>query len=296
MTPPLLRCLLLFAATAALAAATPSRPELESLLGGLDGAKAPANATRASVHAATLALGDRPGPEAAWWFGELRAKAAAATDPEARAFLGAQLLLDPSVPTASPLGAAPVAPAPYALDPKQGPMARLVDSQRSLEMGERPALRPAELAAAARSKEDPELADRALVLLRRVDPSLAAPLLWERLGAAKARSAALRWEEELQRLPLTHVGRGFPAKPPAAWSKPARAAWLRLVAARPALRADKDTVLGLLKGPADEQTEAAWDAVPTVFSKGDRARLEAAAQGLSDRLAPRAKDALGRLR
>ncbi len=292
----MIRSLLLLVSAALAAQSAPPRAELESRLAGWDGAKAPAAATRGAVHAATLALGAKPDATTAWWFGELRAKAAAATDPEARAFLESQLLLDPSVRTSSPLGSKPAAPAAYALDPKQGPMARLVDSQRSVEMGERPALRAAELAAAARTKEDPELADRSLVLLRRVDPAMAAPLLWERLSAAKARSAALRWEEELQRLPLAHVGRGFPSNPPAAWSKPARAAWLRVVAVRPALRADRETVLALLKGPADEQTEAAWDAVPNVFSKSDRARLEAAAQGLSERLAPRAKEALERLR
>lgn len=292
----MLRSLLLLVTAALGAQSAPPRAELEARLGALDVAKAPAPATRASVHAATLALGAKPDATTSWWFAELRAKAAASTDPEARAFLGSQLLLDPSVATVSPSGSAPVSPAPYALDPKQGPMARLVDSQRSLEMGERPSLRPAELAAAARTKEDPALADRALLLLRRVDPAMAAPLLWERLADAKARSAALRWEEELQRVPLADIGRGFPSTPPASWSKPARAAWLRVIAVRASLRADKETVLGLLKGPADEQTEAAWDAVPVVFSKADLPRLEAAAQGLSERLAPRARQALERLR
>lgn len=292
----LLRCLPFLLAAALGAQAAPSRAELESRLGGLDGSKPPAAAARTSVHAATLALGPSKGPDTAWWFDQLRARAAAATDPEMRAFLDSQLQLDPSAPIVSPAGADPVKPAPYALSPEQGPLARLVDSQRAFEMGERPALRPAELAAAARSKSDPELADRALVLLRRMEPAQAAPLLWERLGEAKARSAALRWEEELQRLPIADVGRGFPAKPPATWSKPARAAWLRVIAVRPALRADRDAVAELLKGPADELTEAAWDAVPSVFRKSDRARIEAAAQGLSERLAPRAKQALERLR
>lgn len=296
MTRLVLRCLPFLLAAALGAQAAPPRAELESRLGGLDGAKPPAAATRASVHAATLALGAAPGRDAAWWFGQLRDRAAAATDPEMRAFLDTQLQLDPSVRTVPPSGPDRVKPAPYALSPEQGPLARLVDSQRAFEMGERPALRPPELAAAARSTENPELADRALILLRRMDPAQAAPLLWERLGAARARSAALRWEEELQRLPLADVGRGFPAKPPASWSKPARAAWLRVIAVRPGLAADRDAVAELLKGPADELTEAAWDAVPNVFPKADRARVEAAAQGLSERLAPRAKQAIERLR
>ena len=296
MTLRVLPCLLLSLAAALAAGQPPARADLEARLAGLDGTKPPAAASRASVHQATLSLGAPSSADAGWWFAELRRRAAAATDPEMRAFLESQLLLDPSVRTASPLGAAPVAPAPYALSPQHGHLARLVDSQRSLEMGEKPALRPAELAAAAASKEDAELADRSLILLRRMEPATAAPLLWQRLGAAKARSAALRWEDELQRVPLADLARGFPQKPGPDWSKPARAAWLRIVATRPALRADKESVLALLKGPADELTEAAWEAVPSTFAKADRARVEAAAQDLSERLQPRAKDALERLR
>jgi hypothetical protein len=296
MTLRVLTCLLLPLAAAIAAGQPPGRADLEARLGGLDGAKPPAAAARASVHQATLALGAPSSADAGWWFAELRRRAASATHPEMRAFLESQLLLDPSVRTASPQDPAPVAPAPYAFSPQHGHLARLVDSQRSLEMGERPALRPAELAAAALSKDDPELADRSLVLLRRMEPATAAPLLWQRLGAAKARSAALRWEEELQRVPLADLARGFPSKPGPEWSKPARAAWLRIVAIRPALRADKESVLALLKGPADELTEAAWDAVPNVLGASDRARVEAAAQGLSERLQPRAKEALERLR
>lgn len=291
-----LRCLLLVLAAALGAQSLPSRAELEARLARVDGAKPPSPEVRSSVHAATLALGPARTPDVAWWFSQLRAKAVSATDAEMRAFLGTQLLLDPAVPTASPLGSAPVAPAPYALDPRHGHLARLADSQRALEMGETPSLRPAELAAAARGKQDAELADRSLVLLRRMEPASAAPLLWERLAAAKARSAALRWEEELQRVPLADLVRGFPSRPGADWSKPARAAWLRLVAARPALRADKEAVSALLAGPADEQTEAAWEAAPNVFAAADRARLEPIAQGLSERLRPKAQEALARLR
>ncbi|NBV78536.1 MAG: hypothetical protein EBR62_01545, partial [Verrucomicrobia bacterium] len=61
-------------------------------------------------------------------------------------------------------------------------------------------------------------------------------------------------------------------------------------------KADKAVLLGLLKGPANELTEAAWDAVPTVFGAADKAVLEEAAKGLSERLAPRAKAALALLK
>jgi hypothetical protein len=51
----------------------------------------------------------------------------------------------------------------------------------------------------------------------------------------------------------------------------------------------------LLKGPANELTEAAWAAVPRLFSEADRAALTEASQGLSERLAPKAKAALDAL-
>jgi hypothetical protein len=71
---------------------------------------------------------------------------------------------------------------------------------------------------------------------------------------------------------------------------------LRVVAVRPTLKVDKAVVLALLKGPANEVTEAAWDAVPTLFTAADKALLEETAQGLSERLAPRAKAALALLK
>ena len=54
-------------------------------------------------------------------------------------------------------------------------------------------------------------------------------------------------------------------------------------------------LLPLLKGPANELTEAAWAAVPRLFSEADRAALTEASQGLSERLAPKAKAALDAL-
>lgn len=278
------------------AVALGARPLPEALRDRLDGLAASKPQSRAAVQATTLALG-APGAAAAdraAWFDEIRRRAAAERDPELKAFLESQLQLDPAVPASAVRAPAPAAASPYA--PGKDSRAALADARRAIELGESPALVPAALANLAADRADAELADDALVLLRRVDPAASAPLLWQRLGSSRARSAALRWEEEIERLPLAVVGRGFPSRAPEGWSKPARAAWLRLVAIRPGLSADKAAVLGLLKGPADELTEAAWDAVPNVFAAADRAALEAAARDLSPRLAPRAKEALARLR
>ena len=57
----------------------------------------------------------------------------------------------------------------------------------------------------------------------------------------------------------------------------------------------KASFLPLLKGPANELTEAAWAAVPRLFVEADRAVLTEATQGLSERLAPKAKAALDAL-
>ena len=142
-----------------------------------------------------------------------------------------------------------------------------------------------------------DTAARAVRLLRRIDADAAAPLLWKRLTALTQRAEVKQTEDEILRLPIAQVGRGFPAyaeieKAPLA----VKGAWLRIVAVRPTLKADKVTVLALLKGPANEVTEAAWDAVPTLFTVADKAQLEAASKGLSERLAPRAKAALALLK
>lgn len=276
--------------------AAPTRDGLAATLAAFDKAEGLRAAELSAIHRATLEVGAAeraPGPLSAWWFPELRKRAEAARHPEVRFALETQLRLDPSVATASPLGSAPVQAVPY--QPGKGDLAAVVDSLRSVELGQRPALSAAQVLAFAKGP-DGELATRALHLLRRMSPDLAAPLLWEKLAAGKRRSDILALEEELLRLTPAALAKGFVAKPPEAWSRPSRAAWLRLVASRPALKADKDTVIALLKGPADELTEAAWDAVPRVFSTADRARLQDAANGLSERLAPRARQALEALR
>lgn len=283
-------------ALVASAEAAPTRDSLAATLAAFDKAQGLRAAELTAIHRATLEVGAAeraPGPLSAWWFPELRRRAEAAEHPEVKFALQTQLVLDPSAKTRPPLAPEPVKAVPYA--PGKGDLAAVVDSIRSVELGQRPALSSAQVAAFARGA-DTDLAARALYLLRRMSPDLAAPLLWEKLAAAKRRSDVLALEEEILRLPLADLPRGFVAKAPEAWSRGSRAAWLRIAASRPSLRVDKETVFGLLKGPADELTEAAWDAAPRVFSAADRARLTEASAGLSERLAPRAKQALEALR
>jgi hypothetical protein len=232
-----------------------------------------------------------PSPEAAAWFGKLRAQRAASKDAEEQAALDTAILFDPTVAATSPLGKEPLKnyPAPEVTST----LGKLAATERALDLGQKPtALSVAELTELANG-QDADFAARSLRLLRRVDASAAAPLLWKRLAVASQRSELKQIEDEIMRLPVAQVGQGFPPfteieKGPLA----AKAAWVRVIAVRPSLKADKAVILGLLKGPANELTEAAWDAVPAVFNATDKARLEEAAMGLSERLAPRAKAAL----
>jgi hypothetical protein len=292
----LLALTLLLPFGAAAQSAAPSRETLAAALAAFDQAEGRRVKELAALHRATISIGTverSPGPLSAWWFPELRKRATAAEHPEVKFGLETQLLLDLAVPTRSPLSPEPVKPVPYVAG--KGDLAAVVDSLRSVELGQKPALSAAQVQAFAKGKDE-EVATRALYLLRRMDASLAAPLLWEKLAEAKRRSDVLSLEEELLRLPPAALAKGFVASPPEAWSRGARAAWLRIAGSRPSLKVDKEAVFVLLKGPADELTEAAWDAVPRVFKPADRARLTEASQGLSERLAPRAKEALGALR
>jgi len=236
-----------------------------------------------------------PSPEAAAWFGKLRALRAASKDAEEQAALDTAILFDPAVVATSPLGKAPLKNYPAPED--SSTLGKLAATERALDLGQKPtALSVAELIELANGK-DADFAARSLRLLRRVDASAAAPLLWKRLAVASQRSELKQIEDEIMRLPVAQVGQGFPTfteieEGPLA----AKAAWVRVIAVRPSLKADKAVILGLLKGPANELTEAAWDAVPAVFNATDKARLEEAAMGLSERLAPRAKAALALLK
>ena len=177
-------------------------------------------------------------------------------------------------------------------------LGKLAATERSLDLGQKAtALSLAELSELATKSPEFDTAQRALRLLRRQDPAAAAPLLWRRLVGLSSRSQVKLVEDELMRLPIDQVGKGF--QPFSAYEKAslaAKASWWRVVAIRPTLKIGKDALLPLLKGPANELTEAAWDAVPTVCKAADRAEVEVAAKDLSERLAPRAKAALDLLR
>jgi hypothetical protein len=236
-----------------------------------------------------------PSPEAAAWFGKLRAQRAASKDAEEQSALDVALQFDPAVPPSSPLGKEPLKnyPAPEVASV----LGKLAATERALDLGQKPsALNAAELTELAKSPEG-DTATRAIRLLRRSDAGAAAPLLWKRLVTLTQRGEVKQIEDEIMRLPVAQVAQGFPAfteieKAPLS----VKGAWLRVVAVRPTLKVDKAVVLALLKGPANEVTEAAWDAVPTLFTAADKASLEEASQGLSERLAPRAKAALALLK
>lgn len=252
----------------------------------------------AQIHRTTLEVGDPARANAEVqrrWFARLREKAQATSDPEVLYFLQTELRLDPAVAAFGMLDPKPVAKVPY--HPGPGTEAALADVARSLDLGEPPRLTASQLRSVANDPQlDAALTTRALVLLRRVDPAAAAPLLWARMLSASRRSDVLYWEEQLARLPVALVG----ATPYDAKASPAaRAAWLRLAAVRPTLPVtapDRAAWVALLKGPASELTEAAWDAAPRLFGAADRAELEAIAKAAPERVAARAAVALRRLR
>jgi hypothetical protein len=228
------------------------------------------------------------------WFAAVKVARERSENPEVQAALDAVLALNPAVRPVPVYGKAPRNyPAPEGTTPET----RLAETERMLDLRgsvkDLP-LNPADLAALAKS-EDFATAQRASRLLRRVSSKDAAPILWERLAKAAQRSQVQEIEDEILRLPSSTAARTAPAAPAGA-SLASKAAWLRIVACRSGVKADKTAVLPLLKGPANELTEAAWDAVPRLFTKADLPQLEEAAKGLSERLAPRAKSALEQVR
>jgi hypothetical protein len=114
------------------------------------------------------------------------------------------------------------------------------------------------------------------------------------------RSQVQEVEDEILRLP-TSLGIKLLPVDPVEMSLAAKGAWARIVAARVNGQgktrrvAFKASILPLLKGPANELTEAAWAAVPRLFTEADRAVLTEASLGLSERLAPKVKAALDAL-
>jgi hypothetical protein len=238
-------------------------------------------------------------PEAKAWFNRVRDAAKAAQDPEVQAALGQILLLDPGYKRLLPLN--PKQPNTYEAPEGTTPETKLAQLERQLDQRrpkEEYPLTVEELVALTKH-EDFATAQRANRLLRRISPSIAAPILWERLAKSTQRSQVQEVEDEILRLPPTQAVRHLPNELAGA-SLAAKAAWARIVAVRanrfgktrPLL---KESVLPLLKGPANELTEAAWATVPRLFAEADRAALTEASQGLSERLAPKAKAALDAL-
>ena len=238
-------------------------------------------------------------PEAKAWFERVRTAAKTLEDPEGQAALRQVLLFDPSTKPRLPLN--PKQPNHYE-DPegttpetKLAQLERMLDQRRSSK--EYP-LTVEELVTLTKH-EDFATAQRANRLLRRVTATAAAPILWERLGRLSQRSQVQEVEDEILRLPVSLATKHAPTEP-AGTSLASKAAWIRIIAVRASknlkIRAAlKASLLPLLKGPANELTEAAWAAVPRLFVEADRAALTEAAQGLSERLAPKAKAALDAL-
>jgi hypothetical protein len=220
--------------------------------------------------------------EAKAFFDRLRTERAAATDVETRAALDQALAMDPAGDARSPLGKDAVrrVPAPAGTTPET----KLAELERQLDLGDSArALTAAEIIQLTESADFPT-AHRALRLLRRVDPAAAAPLLWQHLAKLTSREQVQLTEDELLRLPVKLVGASAPAAPTGALA--AKAAFLRVAAVRPAVVLSKTALLPLLRTTAaNEVSEAAWDAVPRVFTAADRAELQVAAKDLFEEAA-----------
>ena len=235
-------------------------------------------------------------PEAKAWFERVRDAAKASEDPEAKAALAQVLLLDPAYKRALPLN--PKQPNTYEAPEGTTPETKLAQLERQLDLKRSAKDSPlsVEELVALTKHEDFATAQRANRLLRRISATAAAPILWERLARLTQRSQVQEVEDEILRLPANLATKLIPVDP-TAMSLAAKGAWARIVAVRVSRAgkprfAIKAAMLPLLKGPANELTEAAWAAVPRLFTEADRAALTEASQGLSERMAPKAKAAL----
>ena len=235
-------------------------------------------------------------PEAKAWFDRVRDAAKASEDPEAKAALAQVLLLDPAYKRALPLN--PKQPNTYEAPEGTTPETKLAQLERQLDLKRSAKDSPlsVEELVALTKHEDFATAQRANRLLRRISATAAAPILWERLTKLTQRSQVQEVEDEILRLPANLATKLTPVDP-TAMSLAAKGAWARIVAVRVSRVgkprfAIKAAMLPLLKGPANELTEAAWAAVPRLFTEADRAALTEASQGLSERMAPKAKAAL----
>ena len=234
------------------------------------------------------------------WFKRVDAAQKSVEDPEAKASLAQTLALDPAEKSFSPMGRK--TPNNYPAPEGTTPETKLAEIERLLDLNNRGAagaVLKLEALAALANGDDFILAQRANRLLRRINPQAAAPLLWSRMAKASQRSQVLEIEEEILRLPISLAAQTTPTAPEGT-SLASKAAWVRIVTVRAAggsriRESVKAAVLPLLKGSANELTEAAWDSVSRLCIEADRATLTEASKGLSERLAPRAKAALAAL-
>jgi hypothetical protein len=239
-------------------------------------------------------------PEAKAWFERVRVAAKSSENPELQAALSQILLLDPNRKVLLPLN--PKQPQVYDAPDGTTPETKLAHLERLLDLRRSSKEYPltSEELVALTKHEDFATAQRANRLLRRISPSTAGPILWERMVKLTQRSQVQEVEDEILRLP-TSLGIKLLPVDPVEMSLAAKGAWARIVAARVNGQgktrrvAFKASMLPLLKGPANELTEAAWAAVPRLFTEADRAALTEASLGLSERLAPKVKAALDAL-
>jgi hypothetical protein len=239
-------------------------------------------------------------PEAKAWFERVRVAAKSSENPEVQSALSQVLLLNPAYKPLLPLN--PKQPQEYDAPDGTTPETKLAHLERLLDLRRSSKEYPltSEELVALTKHEDFATAQRANRLLRRISPSTAGPILWERMVKLTQRSQVQEVEDEILRLP-TSLGIKLLPVDPVEMSLAAKGAWARIVAARVNGQgktrrvAFKASILPLLKGPANELTEAAWAAVPRLFTEADRAALTEASQGLSERLAPKVKAALDAL-
>ena len=239
-------------------------------------------------------------PEAKAWFERVRVAAKSSENPEVQSALSQVLLLDPNRKALLPLN--PKQPQVYDAPDGTTPETKLAHLERLLDLRRSSKEYPltSEELVALTKHEDFATAQRANRLLRRISPSTAGPILWERMVKLTQRSQVQEVEDEILRLP-TSLGIKLLPVDPVEMSLAAKGAWARIVAARVNGQgktrrvAFKASILPLLKGPANELTEAAWAAVPRLFTEADRAVLTEASLGLSERLAPKVKAALDAL-
>jgi hypothetical protein len=238
-------------------------------------------------------------PEAKAWFERVRTAAKTLENPEGQAALQQVLLFDPTTKPRLPLN--PKQPNNYEDPEGTTPETKLAHLERVLDLRRSSKEYPLtvdELVALTKH-EDFATAQRANRLLRRITPSVAAPILWERLAKLSQRSQVQEVEDEILRLPVSQATKHTPVEYTGT-SLASKAAWVRIVGVRASKStkvrtALKAALVPLLKGPANELTEAAWSTVPRLFVEADRAALTEASQGLSERLAPKAKAALDAL-